>query len=97
MSPHRAKLSVHMIAQATPKEFAGSMTPAEQKTKFIHMLCKYLTAMGLHAETELLETRLKDVNVADGDKDGIIKTIRIYLSEDIDTPEDQTSKVLEQL
>ena len=95
-SPHRAKLSVHMVAQATPKAFAGSMTPAEQRRKFILMIGKYLTAMGLNVENEPLETRLKDVDVADGDKDGIINAIGIYLSEDLEMPENQKSEVLEQ-
>ena len=95
-SQNRAKLSIHMVAQATPKSVAGSMTPAEQKEKVLTMLGKYFTAMGFNVEAEKLEARFKDVDVAGGDKDGILKAIGIYLSEDAEASTAQVAEVLEQ-
>ena len=95
-SPSRAKLSVHMIAQSSPKEVAGNTSPAEQKEKVIAMLAKYLTALGIEADQEKLVKRFDGVDVAGGDQAGIIAAIAKYLNEDAETPEEDSRQVLAQ-
>ncbi|CAF9914955.1 Insulinase (Peptidase M16) [Imshaugia aleurites] len=95
-SPSRAKLSVHMIAQASPKEVAGNISPAEQKEKVISMLGKYLTAMGIDADQEKLTKRFDDVDVPGGDQAGIIHAVAEYLDEDVEMAEEEANEVLVQ-
>ena len=95
-SPSRAKVAIHLMAQATPKSVAGKMTSAEQKEKFVLLLGKYLTAMGINADAEKLDAHFQSVNVASGNLQDIIKSLAAYLKEDAQVPEDQTSKVIEQ-
>ena len=95
-SPSRAKLSVHMIAQSSPKEVAGNTSPAEQKEKVITMLAKYLTALGIDADKEKLVKRLDGVDVAGGDQAGIIAAVATYLDQDAEMPEEESSQVLAQ-
>ena len=93
-SPSRAKLSVHMIAQTSPKGVAGNMTPTEQKQKVLSMLGKYLTAMGIEADQEKLTKRLDGVDVVDGDQAGIIDAVARYLNEDAEIAEEEAKEVL---
>ena len=95
-SPTRAKLSVHMIAQSSPKSVIGSMTPAEQKEKVIDTIRKCLTAMGIDADSDKLSDRLEPVDIVGGDQAGIIEAIATYLREDIDIQKDEASEVLNQ-
>ena len=95
-SPTRAKLSVHMIAQSSPKTVIGSMTPADQKQKVTATIGKYLTAMGVQSDTDKLASRLEDVDVVGGDQAGIIEALATYLEEDTALTEDEISEVLEQ-
>ena len=95
-SPSRAKLSVHMIAQASPKEVAGNISPAEQMAKVISMLGKYLTAMGIDADQEKLTKRFDDVDVPGGDQAGIIHAVAKYLDEDVEMAEEEANEVLVQ-
>ena len=95
-SPSRAKLSVHMIAQSSPKEVAGNISPAEQKEKVMTMLAKYLTAMGIDADQEKLVKRFDGVDVAGGDQAGIIAAVATYLDEDAEMAEEDSSQVLAQ-
>ena len=95
-SPSRAKLSVHMIAQSSPKEVAGTTSPAEQKEKVISMLAKYLTALGIDADHEKLAIHLDSVDVAGGDQAGIIAAVATYLDQDAQIPEEDASQVLAQ-
>ena len=93
-SPSRAKLSVHMIAQTSPKGVAGHISPTEQKEKVLSMLGKYLTAMGIEADQEKLVKRLDGVDVAGGDQAGIIDAIARYLDEDAEVAEEEANEVL---
>ena len=95
-SPSRAKLSVHMIAQSSPKEVAGNTSPAEQKEKVITMLAKYLTALGIDADQEKLVQRFEAVDVAGGDQAGITAAVAKYLDQDAEMPEEDSSQVLAQ-
>ncbi len=96
-SPARAKLSIHMVAQLSPKAIASSsMDAAEQKEKVITMLGKYLTSVGLNVDGEELDKRFSNVDVAGGDQLGIIKAIEAYLSEDIKVEDGRAKHVIEQ-
>ena len=95
-SPFRAKLSIHMIAQSSPKAMAGSMSPAEQTEKLLAMLGKLLTATGVDVDTERLSQRFKAVDVVGGDQEGIMEAIYLYLTEDAEVPEEEASGVIEQ-
>ena len=94
-SPARAKLSVHMVAQSSPKTIAGSMTSLE-KEKVTVSLTKYLNAMGISADTETLSQRLTTVDIAGGDQAGILEAISKYLKHDSQVSDDQMARVLEQ-
>lgn len=95
-SPTRAKLSIHMIAQASPKAIAGSTTGPEKKEKVISLLAKYLNTMGVNADIELLSQRLGQVDIAGGDQAGIIEVMSMYLKDDVSASEDQSSQIMEQ-
>ena len=95
-SPHRAKLSVHMIAHSSSKLIAGNMSPAEQKEKLLAMLAKYLTAMGIEANAESLSTRFEAVDILGGDLQGILEAIQQYLLQDAGVAEADAAEVLEQ-
>lgn len=95
-SPARAKLSVHLIAQATPKALAGDISEAEQKSKLTGLLVKYLTTLGIGVDVEKLSQRLEKVDVAGGDQKGILKCISSYLKDEAQTPSDQSSEIVEQ-
>ena len=95
-SPSRAKLSVHMIAQSSPKGVGAHLSPTEQKEKVISLLGKYLTTMGIHADVDKLFSRLEAIDVAGGDQAGIIDAVGTYLDEDVQLPEEDADAVLEQ-
>lgn len=95
-SPSRAKLSIHMIAQSSPKAVAGSMSAAEQKEKVMSTLGKYLTAMGIDADQEKLTKRFDGVDVPGGDQAGIIDAVSRYLNEDVEMAEEEANEVLVQ-
>ena len=92
----RAKLSVHLIAQATPKALAGDISETEQRSKLTGLLVKYLTTMGIGVDAEKLSQRIEMVDVAAGDQEGILKCISSYLSDDAQTSSDQSSEIVEQ-
>lgn len=95
-SPARAKLSVHMIAQSSPKAIAGTMSAEEQKEKLISMLGKYLTSVGVDADTDQLSKRFEPVDVAGGDQPAIIGAISSYLQNDAGVPQQSLTAVVEQ-
>ncbi|KAL8988706.1 MAG: hypothetical protein Q9177_002260 [Variospora cf. flavescens] len=95
-SPSRAKLSVHMIAQSSPKAIAGTMSAEEQKEKLISMLGKYLTSVGVDTDTDQLSKRFEPVDVAGGDQTAIIGAISSYLQTDAGVPQQSLTAVVEQ-
>ena len=94
-SPTRAKLSVHMIAQASPKTFGGVMSDEEKTEKVLTLLGKFLTATGVEADVEKLQQHFKAVDVAGGDQKAIFGAVSAYLT-DSGIPDDQSLRVLEQ-
>ena len=95
-SPSRAKLSVHMIAQSSPKAAAGNVSATEQKDKLVDLLSKYLTSVGISTEIGKLTERFETVDVAGGDQKGIITAITSYLQDDAQVPQEQCQAVVVQ-
>lgn len=96
ISPARAKLSIHMIAQLSAKSIGDTMDSAEQKEKVISLLGKYLNSLGLEVDDEKLTKRFADVDVVGGDEAGIIHAISAYLSNDIQVEDGRAKDVIEQ-
>ena len=96
-SPHRAKLSVHMIAHMSPKALAGSMSTTEQKEKVLDIIAKLLTSLGTNVEAGKLIARFKAVDIAGGDQPGIVQGTRAYLEHDARVSTDQCNQVIEQI
>ena len=95
-SAARAKLSVHMIAQTSPKEVAGNVTPEEQREKVIASLGKYLTMMGIEVDIEKLSARFEKVDISGGDQAGISDATSAYLMDDAKAPQDQAESIIKQ-
>lgn len=95
-SPSRAKLSIHMIAQSSPKVMASNLSPTEQKEKVISTIGKFLTAMGVSVDMGTMNKYLASVDIAGGDQAGIIEAVATFLQEDVGLSEDDTNEVLEQ-
>lgn len=95
-SPARAKLSIHMVAQSSPKELAGDISPEEQKIKVVDAISKYLTMMGISADADKFNAQFEKVDVAGGDQAGIVNAISTYLKNE-QTPEDETTEIVSQL
>ena len=94
-SPSRSKLSIHMIAQSSPKAIGNSMSLEMQKEKVVSLLSKYLTSVGVDVDAEKLTGRFATVNVAGGDQKGIINAVSLYL-QDMETTQDKAGQVTAQ-
>ena len=80
-SPHRAKISVHLQAQSSPKIAAGPLTAEEQMEKLTSALAKSFTLLGLDIPSSQLSERLSSVDVSGGDEAGILSAISDTLKE----------------
>ena len=94
-SPTRAKLSIHMVAQATPKTLAGNISEMEQRSKLVGLLGKYLTTTGISVDAEKLSKQFESTDIAGGDQKGITKAISAYLNY-TQTPPDRASEIVQQ-
>ncbi|KAL8788751.1 MAG: hypothetical protein Q9195_007158 [Heterodermia aff. obscurata] len=94
-SATRAKLSIHMIAQNSPKAVGGSMSDEEKTEKVLTLLGKFLTATGVEADMEKLRWHIQGVNIAKGEQKLIVEAVSSYLKE-CAIPEEQCSLVIEQ-
>lgn len=95
-SSSRAKLSVHMIAQSSPKQVAGNISPTEQKDKLVATLGKYLTAMGIDVDRAKLTKQFDDVDIVGGDQAGIINAVAGYIDDVAEMTEGEAKEVLAQ-
>lgn len=94
ISPHRAKLSVHMIAQASPAVVGSHIPAAEKKEKLLGLLSKYLTTCGVGADPGMLAGRFESVDVAGGDQKGIAEALTTFLTEDAQKTSDEVTKIV---
>lgn len=95
-SQTRAKLSIHMVAQSSPKAMAGSVPPEERTEKVLSLLRKALTSMGINVKAEQLQTHFKPVNVSGGDQKAMLEALASYLK-DLKISEDQSKQIVEQV
>ena len=95
-SPHRAKISVHLVAQSNPKEVAGSLTSAEQEEKVVGVIGKFLTSGGVDVDAGKLASRFEKVDIAGGDQVALLAGIKSYLQEEARVPEEQATEVVKQ-
>ncbi|KAK3061317.1 hypothetical protein LTS18_006535 [Coniosporium uncinatum] len=95
-SPHRARLSVHLIAQASPATIAAQTTPGQQTDEAMALIVQFLATHGIVAQPEKLMKRFKGVDVAGGDALAMVRALTGYLVEDEKVAEDKVRAVVEQ-
>ena len=95
-SPARAKLSIHMIAQSSPKAVGGNISSVEQKEKVVGLVGKYLTSFGVQVDADQLNQRFENVDVAGGDQISIVEAISMYLASDVALPADKKKDIIDQ-
>lgn len=91
-SPHRAKLSVHLIAQAKPKE----PTPEEKKAQAITQFTTILTAEKITADLPALQSRIDAVPNTPDTMAAIVTAISAHLTEDLKLGKETVDKVLDE-
>ncbi|MCJ1246816.1 Insulinase (Peptidase M16) [Trapelia coarctata] len=95
-SPHRAKLTVHMIAQTSPQAVKARVSASEQTEKVMSLLTKSLTSLGVAVDEETFAKRFENVNIAGGDQVAIIAAIGKYLTKDAQVSTEQSQLVIQQ-
>ncbi|RMD43758.1 hypothetical protein DV735_g1339, partial [Chaetothyriales sp. CBS 134920] len=75
-SPTRAKLSIHLEAQATSEQAESS--PEEQRSQFVGLLEQVLPSLGVEIQPEPLAKAFADVDISNTDK--VIEATKSYLS-----------------
>ena len=102
-STHRAKLSVHMLAQnSLPSPTAASSPspspspPQDQKEKLLQMLQQFLSSQEVLVDSDQLEKRLADTDMSSGDTKALLKAVTAYLTTDVGVAPDKAKAVIEQ-
>ncbi|KAI4229441.1 MAG: hypothetical protein L6R36_000895 [Xanthoria steineri] len=99
-SPARAKLSVHMIAQSTPKPATGDEkkpSPAEQKDHLVAVLGEYFTSLSISTDQDQLTKRFERVDLTGRALiPSILTALSTYMREDAKVPEEQSAAIVEQ-
>ncbi len=94
-SSTRAKLSVHMQAQAT----AGTESPPElsedQKPAMLTMIEQFLSSYEIAVDGDLLRERFDSVDLAKSSPESMISTLEQYLVEDLKVDQAKTSSVID--
>lgn len=93
-STSRAKLSVHLVAQATPGSIAEALSKDEQREKLLAGITQFLATQGVTADEAKLKKRFADVDIRSGDKAAITSAISQYLSVDEGAPESKLQGIL---
>ena len=94
-SAHRAKVSVHLVSQASASQAAMDILPEEQREKVLSLIAKNLNTAGVSADHEQLAKRFEDVDIASGDQDAIMEALQSYLTQDAGVPDAQAAAVIE--
>ncbi|EEP79149.1 hypothetical protein UREG_03995 [Uncinocarpus reesii 1704] len=90
-SPSRAKLAVHMKAQAT----ASPVASTGQKDTVIEGLTKFLSSVNVEVESEKLKKAFESVTISSEDIGGITNTMKQFLTEEVKLAEDQIASIVE--
>lgn len=88
-SPRRAKLSVHIIAQSSPKDAGVTLSKKDQIEMTLKNIEKSMLAAGVEVKPEKLQARLADIDIPGGDKESLIAAVLKYLEVDVGVPEGQ--------
>jgi len=83
-SPARAKLSLHMIAQASPPETPDT-TPEQQKEQLVGLLSQFLGSTGLRIDEAKFKQAFGKVDVSKGDEEAILSTVNSYIGQELPT------------
>jgi insulysin len=92
-SETRAKVSVHMIAQASAEDIGNKMDPKQQRQQLAETLASVLSQLGIEADAAKLDARLEKVDVQGGNVDGIVSASVAYLQDDAGANEEQVAAV----
>jgi insulysin len=100
-SSTRAKLSLHMIAQASPPE-TPELSAEEKKEQLVGLLFQYLASTGLELDEDKLQQDFSRVDVSSGDAQTILSTIRHSIGDQLSASKldvilEETEKNLETL
>ena len=95
-SPTRAKISVHLIAQASAADIAANTSDSEKVDKLVDTIAQMLEQLGLEdvSSTEL-KKRLEKVDISSGDLGGIVSATGSYMKEGLGMVAEQVDTVLE--
>jgi insulysin len=93
-SPHRAKLSVHLLAQTSPSEIAAHTSPAERLEKLKELIIEFLEEEDLPVDEDKLKARVQTPGLLEGGADSIAAAIGKYLSEDAGLPAEEVEELL---
>jgi insulysin len=74
-SSTRAKLSLHMVAKASPPE-TPEISPKEQKDQLLELLFQYLSSTGLDLDPDHFKQHFVEVDVSGGDEETILSALR---------------------
>ena len=96
-SSTRAKLSIHLQAQATPKSLADTISPETQKQNVLAILEQASSAMGIAPDPEAWKSAFEGLKVAEGGKGAILKAYQQCLSASVLVSDEQTPGVLEEV
>ncbi|WEW56245.1 metalloprotease [Emydomyces testavorans] len=90
-SPSRAKLAVHMKAQASSSPVAS----AGQKDTVIEGLQKFLASVNVNVDNEKLKKAFENVTVSSEGVRAITDTVKKFLTEEVKLAEDQIVPIVE--
>lgn len=95
-SPRRAKISTHLIAQASATDIAANTSTSEKQEKLIETLTSMLNQLGLeNVNAADLQKRLEKVDIASGDIEGIVAATGNYMKDGLGMAEEQVKQVME--
>ena len=98
-SQERAKLAIHMVAQASSEAKEPAVTdPAEQSSKLQELLVQYLESLelGVPVDAGKLEKRFESIDISAGDQDEVLKAMEAFLKDDLSVPAEKVQEVSKQ-
>ena len=92
-SPTRAKLSLHMIAQASPPE-SPEFTPEQQKEQLVELLGQYVSSTGLNLDQAKVKEEFEKVDISNGNEEAIMSAIKSSIGASL--KRDKLEEILEE-
>ncbi|KAI9883166.1 MAG: Methyltransferase-like protein 7B [Watsoniomyces obsoletus] len=94
-STTRAKLSVHMQAQATSTTNSPPELSDDQKPAMLTMIEQFLSSYEIPVDADLLRQRFDSVDLAKTSPESMISTLELYLVEDLKVDPTKTASVID--